>query len=63
MIFNIERKNQQRSKILKPHKQKRGMVMEKYIEGNREAWNIASQYHFKTMGENIHMTWVAGMFI
>lgn len=24
--------------------------MDKYIEGNREAWNTASQYHFKAMG-------------
>ncbi len=30
--------------------------MEKYIEGNREAWNIASQYNFKTMGEK----WLEG---
>lgn len=25
--------------------------MEKYIDGNRKAWNIASQYHFKAMGD------------
>jgi SAM-dependent methyltransferase len=27
------------------------MVMDKYINGNREAWNMASQYHFKAMGD------------
>jgi SAM-dependent methyltransferase len=25
--------------------------MDQYIAGNREAWNVASQYHFKKMGE------------
>lgn len=27
------------------------MEIEKYIDGNRKAWNIASKYHFKAMGE------------
>ena len=25
--------------------------MDKYIDGNREAWNVASQYHFEAMGD------------
>ena len=26
-------------------------MLEKYIAGNRNAWNTASQYHFKAMGD------------